>query len=65
LLIHELKGVSAGKPPHLLKPLDGHQGGERLPLPLDDEFVVPEGDPVQHVANSLPDIHCRDFVGHG
>jgi hypothetical protein len=26
-------------------------------LPLDDEFVMPKGDPVQHVANSLPDVH--------
>ena len=64
LLIHELKGMPARKAPHLFKPLDRHQGGQRLALPLDDEFVAPEGDPIQHVANSLPNVHRRDLVGH-
>jgi hypothetical protein len=62
-LIHELKGMSACKAPHLLKALNRHQGSQRLALPFDDELVVPEGDPVQHVSNSLPNIHRRNFVG--
>src|SRR6266542_3330783 len=56
--------MSARKAPHLLKTLDRHQGGQGLTLPLDDEFVMPEGNPVQHVSNSLPDIHRRNLVGH-
>ena len=28
------------------------------------KLVMPEGDPVQHVADSLPDVHRRYSVGH-
>jgi len=64
LLIHEFKGMPAREVPHLLEPLDGHQGGQRLALPLDDEFIMSEGDPVQQIANPLPDLHRRDPVSH-
>ena len=64
MLIHELKGMPARKPTHLLKPLDRHQGGQRLAFSLDDELVVPQGDPIQHVANSLTHIHRRNSIGH-
>ena len=64
MLIHELKGMSACKAPHLFKPLDRHQSGQRLALPLDDEFVLPKGDSVQHVSKSLPDIHRRNLICH-
>jgi hypothetical protein len=64
LLIHELKGMSARKPPHLLKPFDRHQGSQRLALPFDDELVVAKSDPIQHVPNSLTDIHRRNPAGH-
>jgi hypothetical protein len=40
-LIHELKGMPARKPPHLLEAFDGHQGSQGLALPLDNELVVP------------------------
>jgi hypothetical protein len=64
LLIHELKSMTARKPPHLFEPFDGHQRSQGLALPLDDELVVPQGNPIQHVANSLTDIHRRNSVGH-
>jgi hypothetical protein len=64
LLIHELEGMPAREPSHLLEPLDRHQSGQRLTLPLNDEFVMPEGDPIQHVSDSLPDVHRGDLVGH-
>lgn len=35
--------------------LDRDEGGQRLALALDDEFIVPEGDAIQHVADALPD----------
>ena len=34
LMVPELQRMSAGKPPHLFEAFDGHQGGERLALPL-------------------------------
>ena len=40
--------------------LDRHQRGQRLALPFNDELVVPQGHPIQHVADSLPDIDRRD-----
>jgi hypothetical protein len=64
LLIHEFKGMSARKSPHLFKPLDRNQGGQRLALPFDDEFIMPERDSIQHVSNSLSNIHRRNFVSH-
>jgi len=64
LSIHELEGMSARKPPHLLEPFDGHQGSQGPALPLDDELVVSKGHTIQHVPNSLTDVHGRDFVGH-
>jgi hypothetical protein len=63
-LIDEFKGMSARKTPHLLKSLHRDQGGQWLALALDDEFVVPEGDSVQHVADSLSNVHRGYFVGH-
>jgi hypothetical protein len=56
--------MSTRKPPHLLKPFDGHQRSQGLALPLDDELVVPKGHSIQHVPNSLTDVHRRNFVGH-
>src|SRR3954469_8277901 len=56
--------MAARKPPHLLEPFDGDEGGERLALSLDDELVVPESDAVQHVPDSLADIHGRYSVCH-
>jgi hypothetical protein len=40
LLVHELKGMSASKSPHLLEPFDGYQRSQGLALPFDDELVV-------------------------
>ena len=62
--IHELKSVTARKPPHLFEPFDGHQRSQGLALPLDDELVVSKGNPIQHVPNSLTDVHRRNFVSH-
>src|SRR5215212_6947874 len=56
--------MPARKSPHLLESLHRHQSGQRLPLPLDDEFVMPQGDSVQHVSDALPDVHRRNLVGH-
>src|SRR5205085_1055660 len=64
LPVHELKGMSARKPPHLFEAFDGHQDSQRLALPLDDELVVSKGYPIQHVPNSLTDLHRGNSVGH-
>jgi hypothetical protein len=50
--------------PHLFKPLDGHQRRQGLALTLDDELVMPQGDPIQHVPDSLTDVHRGNFVSH-
>ena len=60
LLLQKQERPGAGKPPHLLQPLDRHQRGQRLALPFNDELVVPQGHPIQHVADSLPVIDRRD-----
>jgi hypothetical protein len=56
--------MSPRKAPHLLEPLDRDQGGQWLALPLDDEFVMPKGHAIQHVADALPNVHGRDSVSH-
>jgi hypothetical protein len=64
LAIHKLEAMPPRKPPHLLEPLDRHQRGQRLALALDDEFVVAQGDSIQHVPDSLPNVHRRYLGGH-
>jgi hypothetical protein len=64
LSIHEFESVPARKALHLLESLDRHQGGQRLALPLDDEFVLPEGNAIQHVADALPNVHRGNPVSH-
>jgi hypothetical protein len=56
--------MPACKPSHLLQPFDWDQGRQWLTLPLDDEFIMSEGDPIQHVSDSLPDVHRRNFFRH-
>ena len=63
LLAHELKRMTAREPAHLFEPFNGHEGSERLALSLDDELVVSKSYPIEHVSNSLTDIHRRNFVG--
>jgi hypothetical protein len=55
---HEVQGVPARKVSHLVETLDGHQGGQRLARPLDDEFLVANGDSIQRVSKS-PTEECR------
>src|SRR4051812_36152302 len=52
------------KTTHLLEPLDRHQGRQRLALPLDDELVVSERHPVEHVSDSLANVHRRNLLWH-
>jgi hypothetical protein len=56
LLIQERKGVAPGDEPHLLEPFYRNKRRERLPLSLDHELVVPQGNPIQHVAKALPHL---------
>jgi hypothetical protein len=56
LPLEEVEGLCARKPPHLLESFDWDQGRQRFPFAFDDEFVVPEGDAVQHVPDPLANI---------
>lgn len=44
------------KTPHLLQPLDWHQRGQWLALPLDDKLVVTKGHPVEQVTDPLANV---------
>lgn len=49
---------------NLLEPLDRDERSQRLALAFDDEFVASEGDPVEHVADTLADINGGHFFSH-
>ena len=46
---------------HLLQPLDRHQRGQWLALPLNDKLVVTKGDPVEQVTDPLANLDCGYF----
>src|SRR5882762_8670692 len=56
LLLEEKKRMPPRKTPHLLQPLDWHQRGEWLALPLDDKLVATKGYPVEQVTDSLANV---------
>jgi hypothetical protein len=37
---------------------------ERLAIALDDELVVAQGDPIEQIANPLPDVYGGHFLAH-
>lgn len=62
--LHEVEGLAPRKALHLGQALDWDQRGQGLAFSFDDEFVVPKGDPIEHVANPLSDVDGRDFFRH-
>jgi hypothetical protein len=64
LSLHEVERLTACESLHLRESLDGHQGGQRLALPLDDELIVSQGDSIQHVSDSLADVDGRNSLRH-
>jgi hypothetical protein len=63
LSIHELKGMPAPKAPHLLESFDWDEGGQWLPFRSMMNSSC-RRQPVQHVANSMTDVHCGKSVRH-
>src|SRR5205823_5095040 len=56
LLVEELQRMPPREPAHLLQPLDRDQRSQRLAFPLDHELVMPQGDPVEQVADALANV---------
>src|SRR2546423_7284686 len=63
-MLKELERLLTCKTAHLLQSLNRNQGSERLALALDDELVVPERNPVQHVADARANVHGRNLLSH-
>jgi len=58
LLLKELKRMPPSEPSHLLQPLDRNQRSQRLAFPFDHELVMPQGNPVEQVADPLANVDC-------
>ncbi|HSE58754.1 MAG TPA: hypothetical protein VLA99_08625 [Nitrospiraceae bacterium] len=53
------------KTAHLIETFHRHQSRQWFALSLDDEFIVPQGDAIQQVANPLSDIERGHLLPHG
>jgi hypothetical protein len=56
LLLQYTKEMQPGCTLHLLKPFDRHHRRKWLPLALNDELIVTEGNAVEDVAELLADF---------
>src|SRR5438105_3437689 len=63
LFLEELQRVPPRETPHLLQPLDRHQRGQWLALPLDDKLIVAKRDSVEEVTDPLPNVD-RGYFFH-
>ncbi len=63
--LERFEKACSGGPLELEELLDRNHRRERLALPLDDEVIVPQGNAIQIIAETLPDFHCRDLLRHG
>lgn len=64
LLLQNIERVSSREAPHLLQAFDRYEGGQWLALALDNEFVVPKGNPIEHVPYALPNVDGRNLLCH-
>jgi hypothetical protein len=56
--------MPAGEASHLLETLHRDQRREWFTLALDDELIMAERDPIQHVPDALTHLHGGDLVNH-
>lgn len=64
LLLQKVEESLPCRPPHLLETLNGHQGCKGFAFAFDDEFVVTQCDPIQHVADPGTHVHGRYPLCH-
>ena len=62
LPLEELQSMAPCESAHLLQSLDRDQCSQWLALPLDDELIVAERDPVEQVTDPLADVDCGYFL---